>query len=151
MNKTFDRYASVVFLVLGISIYLYSQTLTISNVGIAIGPSALPTLLSVVVILLSAINLIVTIRSKAADKKEDKLEYKKFSIIFVSLLLYALLIEPLGYVITTFLFLMVGFQTMEKGEYLKSALIAAAYSGGIYYFYVEVFLGVLPGLPFFGN
>ena len=37
---------------------------------------------------------------------------------------------------------------MEKGQYGKSALIAAAFSGGVYYLYVEVALGVLPGLPF---
>jgi putative tricarboxylic transport membrane protein len=43
---------------------------------------------------------------------------------------------------------MVGFQTMEKGNYLKSAVIAAAFAGGIYYLYVEVALGVLPPLPF---
>jgi putative tricarboxylic transport membrane protein len=147
VNRTFDRYASIVFLVLGIAIYLYSQTLTVSNVGIAIGPSALPSFLSVILIILSAANLFNAIRSQAPAKKQE-LEYKKFLIIFVSLVLYALLIEPLGYVISTFLFLMVGFQTMEKGNYLKSAVIAAAFAGGIYYLYVEVALGVLPPLPF---
>ncbi|MDF2876594.1 MAG: hypothetical protein K0R22_3277, partial [Sporomusa sp.] len=48
MNKTFDQYASVVFLVLGVAIYLYAQTLTVSNVGIAIGPKALPSFLAVI-------------------------------------------------------------------------------------------------------
>ncbi|KYZ75431.1 transporter [Anaerosporomusa subterranea] len=148
MNKTFDRYVSVVFLVLGVAIYIYSQTLTVSNVGIAIGPKALPSFLSVILIILSAVNLVVAIRSTTHDKKEEKLEYKKFLIILVSLVLYALLIEPLGYVITTFLFLLIGFQTMEKGKYLQSVIIAAAFAVGIYYFYVEVFLGVLPPLPF---
>lgn len=150
VNKTFDRYASVVFLVLGVAIYMYSQTLTVSNVGIAIGPKTMPSFLSVVLIILGAINLVATIRSKAPDNKEKKLEYKKFLIIFVATVFYALLIELLGYVITTFLFLMVGFQTMEKGKYLQSALIAAAFAGGIYYLYVEVAMGVLPGLPFLG-
>ncbi|HWR09992.1 tripartite tricarboxylate transporter TctB family protein [Sporomusa sp.] len=147
MNKTFDQYASVVFLVVGVAIYLYAQTLTVSNVGIAIGPKALPSFLAVILIILSSINLFVTIRSQTLAKKEE-LEYKKFLIILVSLILYALLIETLGYVISTFLFLMVGFQTMEKGKYLSSAVIAAAFAGGIYYFYVELFLGVLPPLPF---
>lgn len=147
MNSTFDRYASIVFLVLGVAVYLYSETLTVSNVGIAIGPKALPSFLSVILVILSAINLFNAIRSKAVAKKEN-LEYKKFLIIFVSLVLYALLIEPLGYVITTFLFLFIGFQTMEKGKYLLSAIIAAAFAVGIYYLYVEVALGVLPPLPF---
>lgn len=145
--KSFDRYTSVVFMVLSIGIYLYSETFTVSSVGIAIGPKALPSFLAVVLFVLSAMNLYTAIKSNAAAKKE-KLEYKKFLIFLVSLILYSLLIEPLGYIISTFLFLMVGFQTMEKGGYLKSALIAAAFAGGIYYLYVEVAMGVLPPLPF---
>ncbi|MCX7781141.1 MAG: tripartite tricarboxylate transporter TctB family protein [Negativicutes bacterium] len=148
MNKTFDRYASIVFLVLGVALFFYSQTLTAASAGAAIGPKELPMFLAVALVILSIINLVQAIRSKVPDKKETGLEYKKFFIILVSLLLYALLIEPLGYVISTFIFLFVGFQTMEKGEYLKSALIAAAFAGGIYYLYVEVAMGVLPGFPF---
>ncbi|MEL7635878.1 MULTISPECIES: tripartite tricarboxylate transporter TctB family protein [Sporomusa] len=147
MNKAFDRYLSILFIVLGVALYLYAETLTVSNVGIAIGPKALPSFLAVILIILSTVNLIAALRSKTPDKQE-KLEYKKFFIIFISLLLYALLIEPLGYVISTFLFLFAGFQTMERGKYLHSAIIAALFSGGIYYFYVEIFLGVLPPLPF---
>ena len=127
---------------------MYSQTLTVTNVGIAIGPKTLPTFLSVILIALSAANLFVTLKDKSPSKKEGKLEYKKFLKIFASLVLYALLIEPLGYVISTFMFLFAGFQTMEKGKYLTSAIIAAAFAGGIYYFYVEIFLGTLPPLPF---
>ena len=148
MNKAFDRYVSILFIVLGVALYLYAETLTVSNVGIAIGPKALPSFLAVILIILSTVNLITALRSKKPDKKEERLEYKKFFIILISLLLYALLIEPFGYVISTFLFLFAGFQTMERGKYLHSAIIAALFSGGIYYFYVEIFLGVLPPLPF---
>ncbi len=147
VNKTFDRYASVVFIVLGVAIYLYSQTLTVSNVGIAIGPKELPIFLSVILIILSIMNLIAAIRSKAPDKKEENLEYKKFLIILAATTVYALVIEVIGYVISTCLFLMVGFQTMERGKYLTSALIAAAFAIGVYYLYVKVALGVLPPIP----
>lgn len=148
MSKTFDRYASIVFLAIGIAVFMYIQNIEISTAGSSIGPKELPTFLSVILIMLSLANLIVTNRAKAPDKKGKPLEYKKFLTIFVALVLYALLIEPLGYVISTFLFLMVGFQTMERGKYLKSALIAAAFAGGVYYLYVEVALGVLPPMPF---
>jgi len=145
--KKFDHYASVAFLALGIGVFMYVQSIEISTAGSFIGPKEVPLFLAIALILLSAGNLYVAIKNPK-PAKEEKLEYKKFLIIFVSLVLYALLIEPLGYVITTFLFLMVGFQTMEKGEYLKSALISAAFSGGIYYLYVVIAQGVLPPLPF---
>ncbi|MBC8014166.1 MAG: tripartite tricarboxylate transporter TctB family protein [Sporomusaceae bacterium] len=147
MIKKFDHYASVVFLVIGIAVFMYIQSIEISTAGSFIGPKELPAFLAVVLIILSGLNLYQSIKSQKPEK-EEKLEYKKFLIIFVSLVLYALLIEPLGYVISTFLFLMAGFQTMEKGGYLKSALISAAFAGGIYYLYVEIAKGVLPSLPF---
>ncbi len=145
--STFDRYASVVFLALGIAVFLYIRSIEISTAGSFIGPKEFPTLLSLILIGLSAANLFLALRAKPSTKAK-KLEYKKFLIIFVALILYAVLLEPIGYVISTFLFLMVGFQTMEKGGYIKSALIAAALAGGVYYLYVEVAMGVLPPLPF---
>lgn len=147
-KSMFDRYASIVFIALGVSLFFYSQTLTTSSTGISIGPKELPLFLSVVLTILSVINLISAIRSKPTEKKGKGTDYRQFLIILGLLALYVLLLEPLGYVISTFLFLMAGFQAMEKGAYWKSALIAAAFSGGIYYIYVEVALGVLPGLPF---
>lgn len=143
----FDRYASIVFLVFGVSLFFYAQTLTTSSTGISIGPKELPLFLAIALTILSIINLISAIRSKLPEKTKG-FEYRQFLIILGLLLLYVFLLEPLGYVISTFLFLMAGFQTMEKGEYWKSALIAAVFSGGIYYVYVNVALGVLPGFPF---
>lgn len=147
MVKTFDRYVSVVFLALGVAVFMYIQSIEVSTAGSAIGPKELPSFLAVILMILSLANLYQAIKN-TKPAKEEKLEYKKFFVAFISLLLYALLIEPLGYVISTFLFLFVGFQNMEKGGYLKSALIAAAFAGGVYYLYVEIAQGVLPPLPF---
>jgi putative tricarboxylic transport membrane protein len=69
-------------------------------------------------------------------------------IILAALIVYCLLIEPLGYIISTFLFLFVGFETMKKGKYLSTLLIAAIVPIVVYYGYVEVMKGTLPGLPF---
>ena len=144
----FDRYASIVFIALGVALFFYSRTLTSSSAGTTIGPQELPLFLAVALIITAVINLVAALRGKSPEKKEEGLEYRKFLIILGLLLAYALLLEPLGYVISTFLFLMAGFQIMERGGYVKSALIAGAFSGGIYLLYVKVALGVLPGLPF---
>lgn len=144
----FDRYASIVFIALGVALFFYSRTLTSSSTGSSIGPQELPLFLAVALTITAVINLVSALRVKSPEGKEEGLEYRKFLILLGLLLAYVLLLEPLGYVISTFLFLMAAFQTMEKGGYLKSALIAAAYSGGIYLVYVKVALGVLPGFPF---
>ncbi len=144
----FDRYASIIFIALGVALFFYSRTLTSSSTGTSIGPQELPLFLSVALVITSVINLVAAVRATSSEKKEKGLEYRKFLIILGLLLAYVLLLEPLGYVISTFLFLMAGFQIMERGGYVKSALIAGAFSGGIYFLYVKVALGMLPGLPF---
>ncbi len=144
----FDRYASIVFIAIGVSLFFYSQTLTTSSTGGSIGPKELPMFLAVALTAISLINLVAAIRTKPSAKKGGGLEYRKFLVILGLLLLYVLLLEPLGYVISTFAFLVAAFQTMERGKVVQSALIAAAFSGGVYLLYVKVALGVLPGLPF---
>lgn len=143
----FDRYASILFITLGVALFFYSQTLTSSFTGTSIGPKELPLFLAVALVITAVINLVAALRVKSPGGKKG-LDNWKFLIMVGLLLLYVFLLEPLGYVISTFLFLTAAFQTMEKGGYLKSALIAGAFSGGIYLLYVKVALGVLPGLPF---
>jgi len=143
----FDRYASILFIALGVALFFYSQTLTSSFTGTSIGPKELPLFLAVALVITAVINLVAALQVKSPGGKKG-LDHWKFLIMVGLLLLYVFLLEPLGYVISTFLFLMAAFQTMERGGYLKSALIAGAFSGGIYLLYVKVALGVLPGLPF---
>ncbi len=150
MSTTFDRYLSIIFIALGIVLFFYSRTLTTTSTGGYIGPEALPQFLAVAMVFTSAINLVAALRTKPSKEKAASLDYKRFLYLLGLLLAYVLLIEPLGYVISTFLFLFGGFQTMEKGNYLKAAIIAAIYAGGVYYFYVNVAQGNLPGFPFVG-
>ena len=83
----------------------------------------------------------------AKKAKEGKLDYKRFLVIFIAAILYVALLETLGYVITTFLFLVISFQVMERGGWLKTIIIAAVFSFGVYYLFVEVLQGSLPGFP----
>lgn len=149
MNKTFDRYTGIVSLVLGISIIVESQKIAESSYGSEVGSNVFPLGLGAALVLLSIRLLYETFRLTYAnhDSSKPKLQYKKFLIILGASILYAALLEPLGYVISTFLFLLIGFQTMEKGKYRLSLIIAAAVSAGVYYLYVNIMNGTLPGLP----
>jgi putative tricarboxylic transport membrane protein len=103
--------------------------------------------LAIVLGLLSVINLYQTFRIKYPDEKKEKLQYKRFLIILVTSIFYCLLLEPLGYVISTFVFLLIGFQTMEKGKVLYSVIFSGAISYLVYFVYVDVMKGTLPGFP----
>ena len=149
MSKTFDRYSSVAFLLIGLLFVIESQRISDSAYGSTVGPKIFPMWLGVILILLSLRLLYETFKYKKTTASGSKLQYKKFIIIIVSAVLYAFLLEKVGYVISTFLFLLITFQTMERGRLLPSFIIAAVFSFGIYYLFSKLLGGSLPGFPVF--
>ncbi|WP_274309666.1 tripartite tricarboxylate transporter TctB family protein [Solibacillus daqui] len=154
MNLKFDQIASVVFLAIGILVTVESQKISSSAYGSTIGPNTFPMGLGILLIVLSVLLFIETIQNKKTYKIVGEHEdikspnYKRFIIIFLSALGYVLLLDVLGYLITTFVFLVIGFQTLERGKILTSIIIAAVFSSVIYFGFVNVLGGSLPGLPF---
>ncbi|MEH7495149.1 tripartite tricarboxylate transporter TctB family protein [Neobacillus niacini] len=147
MNKTFDRSLSLV-LVAVCSVFIFESTKMLKgSFGSTIGPGMLPMVLAVVLAILSLINFYQTFRVKNSGEKSEKLQYKRFLILLGTSILYCLLLEPLGYVISTFLFLIIAFQVMEKGKIIYSLIFSAVISIGVYFVYVDVMKGTLPGLP----
>jgi putative tricarboxylic transport membrane protein len=125
-----------------------SQKLSSSAYGSRVGPELFPMGLGILLILLSILLIYKTFRYSKEEKKVTPVDVKRFLIIFIATLLYALLLELMGYVLSTFIFLTVAFQTMEKGKLWLSILISGAFSLGVYYLYVEVLKGTLPAFPF---
>ncbi len=147
MNKAFDRYAGMAFLIIGAAFLAESQKISASSYGSNVGPDIFPMALGSVLILLSLRLIYETFKYPQQTKQSASLDYKRFLIFLVSALLYAFFLEQIGYVIATFLFLLIGFQTMQRGKMLLSLLISALFSFGVYYLFVEILQGTLPGWP----
>jgi putative tricarboxylic transport membrane protein len=147
MNKTFDRYAGIVFLIVGALFIIESTKISTSAYGSNIGANIFPLVLGILLCLLSLRLVYETFRIKHAEKHQEKLDYKRFGIIFAAAVLYAYFLEDVGFVIGTFLFLMIAFQTMQRGRIWVSLIIASAFSYGVYYLFVNVLDGTLPGFP----
>jgi len=148
MNKTFDRYAGIAFFAIGTAFVVGSKSISTSAYGSNVGANIFPMMLGGFLALLSLRLIYETFRNrqKAVNNKQQ-LDYKRFGIIFTAAVLYALLLEHIGFVISTFLFLMTGFQTMQRGKVVTSLIISAAFSYGVYFLFVHVLDGALPGFP----
>ena len=149
MSKTFDRFAGIAFLLIGLLFVLESRKISESSYGSEVGPDIFPIGLGILLILLSARLIYETFRYQVTQGEMEKVQYGKFIVLFVSAVLYAALLEPLGYVITTFIFLLIAFQTMERGKWIQSLAIASIFSFGVYYLFAEFLGGSLPGFPVF--
>lgn len=147
MSKSFDRYSSVLFMVIGIFFIVESLKISQSAYGSNVGPEMFPSILGAILVLLSIRLFYETFKYANKEKGKEKLDYKRFFIILLSAILYASFIETLGFIITTFLFLLVSFLVMDGKNIIKSVIIAICFSGGVYYLFVEILEGSLPGFP----
>lgn len=147
MNKVFDRYASLFFLLLGIGFMWQSTKISSSAYGSTVGPNILPFGLGALLVILSIRLFYEVLKAKGQSKSEEKLDYKRFLIIFAAAFLYAYFLEEIGYIIGTFLFLLVGFQVLERGKWIKSILISGLFAVGVYVIFVVILEGSMPGFP----
>ncbi len=147
MDIKFDRIASVLFLSIGVLFIIGSRNLASSSYGSSVGPDIFPSILGALLVLLSIRLFFETLMTRNHQGEKEKLQYKPFLIIFVATLIYILTLETVGYIITTFIFLLVCFQTMERTKWIKSIIISACFSGLVYILYVQVLKGTLPGWP----
>ncbi len=144
----FDRYASILFALLGAAFLIESRNISKSAYGSEVGPNVFPFLLGLILMLLSVKLFLESFKNIQKEKKnKESLQIKRFIIILTASLLYAGFIETLGYILSTFLFLFVSFQAMERGSWIKNGVIALAFSFFVYYLFVVVLKGSLPGMP----
>jgi putative tricarboxylic transport membrane protein len=147
VNKTFDRYASLAFILIGIAFMWQSTTISASAYGSNVGPNIFPLGLGALLVLLSIRLFVEVLKTKNAHGEKEKLDYKRFLLIFVAAALYAFFFEEIGYIIGTFLFLLFSFQVLERGKLIKSIVISALFSVGVYVLFVVILEGSMPGFP----
>ncbi|WNB93847.1 tripartite tricarboxylate transporter TctB family protein [Bacillus sp. NEB1478] len=148
----FDRYASIFFALIGVTFLIESRKIADSAYGSDVGPNVFPFLLGLILILLSIKLFFETLNSQKKERETlEKLEIKRFVIIFAMSVIYASFLETFGYIISTFLFLFISFQAMEKGSLFKNAAISALFSICVYFLFVNILKGSLPGFPVWFN
>jgi putative tricarboxylic transport membrane protein len=147
VGKTFDRYASISFFIIGMLFIVESRKISESAYGSNVGPDIFPMGLGGVLVLLSIRLFYEAVKNKSQEEVTPRPDYLKFLIILASAACYALFLEEIGYVFSTFAFLLISFQVIEKGKWLTSIAVSAGFSLAVYYLFVELLQGSLPGFP----
>lgn len=143
-------------LLLAFSVFYLAATVQLHEVTglpMAIGPKVFPFLLGGSMLILSLILLGQGIKSSAEGDKAKvvwtKKEVKDFLVIPGLVLLYALVLENLGYVLSTLFFLLAAMLFMGRRRWWSNLFWAAAFSFGSYYLFtywldVQLPKGLLP-------
>lgn len=145
MNKYKDLISGICGLIFSVALYVLSvQIGMIENT--TIGADFFP---KIVAVILFAMFAIVTYRGVKQVKnpgEEKKLDYtpnyKGVAILFAAMIVYAALLKPVGFIITSILFLTLAIVLMTKKEEMKPVkfgiitVIAVLF---IYFIFMEVF------------
>lgn len=109
-KKYGDFVVSIFFMVLSIAMIIMAQQLPKSKV-MDIGPDFMPTVIGVLILVLSVILLISTIRNFKAKAAElegvepEKYDYPRVIISFLLVLVYAFVLKNVGFIICTLVYL----------------------------------------------
>jgi putative tricarboxylic transport membrane protein len=104
-SRRYDLTIRFFWLALGLFVVTYSYTLGLGKL-IDPGPGLLPFLLGLIFLILSSVRLITVMQLREAEEKREekkKVEYWRIILIVVALLIWAFVLESLGFLIATFI------------------------------------------------
>lgn len=101
------------------------------------GPGFLPFWLGVVLVVLATILIVSAKRRQAADKDEESVFPGKQALLAITVVLcglagYILLIDVLGYLVDTFLFIVFLVKVVEREKWPLTIQVALATTAGLY-------------------
>jgi putative tricarboxylic transport membrane protein len=103
--RKYDLTIRFFWLALGLFVVIYSYTLGLGKL-IDPGPGLLPFLLGMIFLILSSVRFVTVIRLREAEEtgeEKKKVEYWRIILIVVALLIWAFVLESLGFLIATFI------------------------------------------------
>lgn len=102
--RQFDLTIRFFWIALGVFVVAYSYTLGLGKL-IDPGPGLLPFLLGMIFLILSSVRLIMVMQVRVAQQageEKKKIEYWRIILIVIALLIWAFVLESLGFIIATF-------------------------------------------------
>ncbi len=143
-----DLYIVIFWITFGMFISIWAYTkLGIGKLNTP-GPGLMPFILGLLFSILAVFAMIRILRQKeqqnkpAGEEEPDQQEtvYKKVILVVIALFAYAILLEPLGFILTTFLTMTLLFRSAG----IKRWIIAAVYSGVVVLitYFLFTYLGV---------
>jgi putative tricarboxylic transport membrane protein len=156
IKTDYDALVGIVVALVGLIYSIAAYNLPRSTVGTPLSPSYFPLLLGGVMVVLG---ISLFLRSSMENTKEslnalknssakEKENSKLILLTVIICVLYAVLFDHLGYVISTFLFVDSMLYLTNKKDMKKNAIISLIFSVLIFFIFSELLGIVLPPVPF---
>jgi putative tricarboxylic transport membrane protein len=145
---TGPRIAGVVLLGIGVAALIATFAINEPGDGFSVsGPRFVPLIVSIAIVALSIAFLIRTTvapdeeLAELAAAEEAATYWPAPGMVLGLLIVYVVLLEPLGYIAATVLFFPLGARVLGSRKVVRDVLVGAAIAFGLYYAFTQ-FLGV---------
>lgn len=156
-TTNYDFLTGIISVVLGVIYGILSYNIKRSPMGNPLAPSMFPLILAACMIIFGIILILKSDiestkrafqKAKEMSTVNDKHSQRMIAATVVSALVYALILERFGYVISTFIFMMAMLTITNGQKWVKNSIVALLFSGIVYYIFFYL-LGIsLPMTPF---
>ncbi len=156
-KASFDFLSGLISIIFGIIYAYFAYNLKRSPMGDPMAPSIFPLIIAVGLIVFGLMLLLKSnvselkaafAKIKASTTESDILSRKMIILTVLSSIVYAIIFEHLGYVISTFLFITFIMTVLEKNKLKRNLIVSLIFSIVVYYIFFYL-LGIsLPMTPF---
>jgi len=144
--------AGILAFALGVTYSIQAYMLPLATVGSPTAPKVFPLILGIAMTLLGLNMTIQEIKKGGLRQEKASKDENVKAIIYTSLicLLYAIIYNKLGYVISTFIFLELILALFNGKEKWKvNTIVSLAFSIVVYLIFTKLFGVMLPYMPYF--
>lgn len=148
-EKRRDIIGSIIFIIFGI--FLFAVSFTVKTIiENDVGPAFMPKVVAVAIVIVSVSKLIIALRNNSASYTTEKksTDDKMGSLLTIlNLGAYVILFEPLGFIISSIVYLilqMIILSDKVNFKPVKFAIISVASTVAIYFLFVYAFNLMLP-------
>lgn len=147
----FKLSTGVLSLVLGIAYFINALTIRKASIGNPMAPKVFPIVLGLLMIIFSLVLIFREVKENRNYKISGNLDKNGKMILYTSLscILYALVFNKLGYVLSTVLFLEIILSLFNGVKnYKVNTMVSLAFSVVIYFVFSNLLGIILPTMPF---
>ena len=154
-KKYGDIVVSIFFMVLS-AVMIYAATLLPKSTVMEIGPDFMPTVVGVVTFILSTALLTISLKglkSRVAEAEANppaECDYKRMLISLVLILIYVFALKPLGFIVTTLIYLPIQMYVLADAEHrgkkdiIMLLIIDVVFTFAVFFLFRYGFKIVLP-------
>ena len=153
-KKYGDYVTSIFFMLISVAMYFMAAALPKSKI-MAIGPDFMPKIISLITFILAALLLVKTIyrtikKTEEPETAAKEFDYRKMLCSLLLILVYVFLIQPIGFIAATLIYLLPQFiilapkQERTKKRIIELLITDIIFTFAVYFLFRYAFEIVLP-------